>query len=37
VERHFGIRVHRRTLERALKQSEKKMLLAPKSKQDKRP
>jgi len=37
VEKHFGIRVHRRTLERALKQSGKKTLLVPKSKQDKLP
>lgn len=37
VEKHFGIRVHRRTLERALKQPGKKMLLVPKKKQDKMP
>lgn len=37
VERHFGIRVHRRTLERALKPPGKKMLIVPKSKQDKLP
>ena len=37
VEKHFGIRVHRRTLERALKQPGKKMLPVPKSKQDKLP
>jgi len=37
VEKHFGIRVHRRTLERALKQPGKKMSLAPKKKQDKIP
>ena len=37
VEKHFGIRVHRRTLERALKQPGKKTSLNPKSKQDKMP
>jgi transposase len=37
VEKHFGIRVHRRTLERALRQTEKKMLPAPKKKQKKLP
>jgi transposase len=37
VEKHFGIRVHRRTLERALKEPGKKMLQVPKRKQDKLP
>lgn len=37
VEKHFGIRVHRRTLERGLRQSEKKMMTAAKKKKDKLP
>ncbi|MEE4262985.1 MAG: helix-turn-helix domain containing protein [Desulfobacteraceae bacterium] len=37
VEKHFGIRVHRRTLERALGQQEKKMPRVPRKKQEKLP
>lgn len=35
VEKHFGIRVHRRSLERALGQQEKKTLRTPRKKQEK--
>jgi len=37
VEKHFGIRVHRRTLERALRQPEKKRFLVQKNKQEELP
>ena len=37
VEKHFGIRVHRRTLERALRQPGKKRLPVPKKKQEELP
>ncbi len=37
VEKHFGIRVHRRTLERALRQPEKKMMTVVRKKQEKLP
>jgi len=37
VEKHFGIRIHRRTLERALGQQEKKMPRVPRKKLEKLP
>ena len=37
MEKHFGIRVHRRTLERALRPSEKKMMTVAKKKKKKLP
>jgi transposase len=37
VEKHFGIRVHRRTLERVLRQPGKKRLSVPKKKQEEQP
>jgi len=37
VEKHFGIRVHRRTLERALRPSEKKRMPVHKKKEEKLP
>jgi transposase len=37
VEKHYGIRVHRRTLERALRQPEKKMMTVVRKKKEKLP